>query len=431
MNILDDTCTIYSVNVFDKQDDTDSVEFIEEDEPLSRVLLGLARILGSGTNFNGGFGLTKAALTVKSSSEDMDSYIRESDFYWQLLNTVQLTCECFKRHNYIGNYIIYEEVNDQTMKLLDLFDAGNNLILSIEAHWFFTGSFIVLTRYTKHISDIFHKLTAIKLTCLLSNSELERPKDLYDIYCLNQCYCVNTKTIAKFMRRKINWSNYPVTADQLRNWMKRYNTMQLVDVSTQTRRLKPDFFTVRRDFVTIMYNLYYHKETILDLRTYMSYNEYRSRSKYPYDKLIGSHGKKYVVMFDRALWHAGLIKDCNSQLTLACLGNDVMHVNTFMTTFINNPWFQWDEYTTPSPKSGNILYPTEERALIECIIFQQEFDNEYMLDTAIRNYWLKHKSWDRLYEMTAKMQKALEIESSEFSEKLRFDIFCWTAGNGD
>lgn len=425
MNILDDTCTMYSVNVFDKQDSTDVVEFVEDDEPLSRVILGFARILGSGTNFNGGFGLTKAALTVKSSSEDMDSYIRESSFYWRLLNTMRLTCACFKRHDYIGGYTISEEVRNQTIKLLSLFDINNELIIDIEVHWIATGALVPFTRCSKYVSDVIHKIVASKLNSLLSSNELERPKDLYDIYCLNQLYGVNTKIIAKFTDRKINWNNYPVSANQLRNWISQYDTLQLVDAATQTSRLKPNFFTVRRDFVTIMYNLYFHKEMQLCPRTYMFYNEYKSRAKYPFDKLVGSHGKKYIVMFDRALWHAGLIKDCNPQLTLACTDRDISYTSTFMTTFIDNPWFQWYEYTTPSPKSSNILYPTAERALVECIFFQKEFNNDNVIDEAMTTYWIKHKSWDKLFEMSIKFQHNLKIDNLEFTRRFTYDLSSW------
>lgn len=427
MNILDDTCTMYSVNVFDKQDSTDVVEFVEDDEPLSRVILGFARILGSGTNFNGGFGLTKAALTVKSSSEDMDSYIRESSFYWRLLNTMRLTCACFKRHDYIGGYTISEEVRNQTIKLLSLFDINNELIIDIEVHWIATGALVPFTRYSKYVSDVIHKIVASKLNSLLSSNELERPKDLYDIYCLNQLYGVNTKIIAKFTDRKINWNNYPVSANQLRNWISQYDTLQLVDAATQTSRLKPNFFTVRRDFVTIMYNLYFHKEMQLCPRTYMFYNEYKSRAKYPFDKLVGSHGEKYVVMFDRALWHAGLIKDCNPQLTLACTDRGISYTSTFMTTFIDNPWFRWYEYTIPSPKSSNILYPTAERALVECIFFQKEFNNDSVIDEAMHTYWIKHKSWDKLFEMSVKFQHNLKIDNLEFARRFTYDLSSWTS----
>lgn len=427
MNILDDICTMYSVNVFDKQDSTDVVEFVEDDEPLSRVILGFARILGSGTNFNGGFGLTKAALTVKSSSEDMDSYIRESSFYWRLLNTMRLTCACFKRHDYIGGYTISEEVRNQTIKLLSLFDINNELIIDIEVHWIATGALVPFTRYSKYVSDVIHKIVASKLNSLLSSNELERPKDLYDIYCLNQLYGVNTKIIAKFTDRKINWNNYPVSANQLRNWISQYDTLQLVDAATQTSRLKPNFFTVRRDFVTIMYNLYFHKEMQLCPRTYMFYNEYKSRAKYPFDKLVGSHGEKYVVMFDRALWHAGLIKDCNPQLTLACTDRGISYTSTFMTTFIDNPWFRWYEYTIPSPKSSNILYPTAERALVECIFFQKEFNNDSVIDEAMHTYWIKHKSWDKLFEMSVKFQHNLKIDNLEFARRFTYDLSSWTS----
>lgn len=122
------------------------------------------------------------------------------------------------------------------------------------------------------------------------------------------------------------------------------------------------------------------------------------KSDYPYDKLMGSFGKKYVVMLQRALWNAGLTTAYIPMLQLGSIGAEIDGLGTFAAIFYNNPWFDKYDFTTPSPESKNILYPTAERAIIESILFVEHCDEGILLES-LKNYYDREQSWGKLYEI--------------------------------
>lgn len=158
----------------------------------------------------------------------------------------------------------------------------------------------------------------------------------------------------------------------------------------------------------------YFQESIKNLKS----------SNYPFDALMGSFGTKYVVMFERALWKNGLTYLYTPQLSLATLGEDINGLGTFAAIFINNPWFQWYDYTTPSPKSENILYPNAERALVDSIIFVDQCDQGVLIES-LRNYYDRYKSWNGLHEMLKHYHEAFDHTFIDFYSKFKDKLNYW------
>lgn len=109
-----------------------------------------------------------------------------------------------------------------------------------------------------------------------------------------------------------------------------------------------------------------------------------------YDRLFAG-----IVTMNTALARNGLVYFSPVYLDIAskaaCSKSGIMrYLNTNTDT---------EHYTRPSKDNPNLLIPTRERALVDYMLYQDEYGDEGLLIEALQNYLEQFKDMDKLYEV--------------------------------
>ena len=105
-----------------------------------------------------------------------------------------------------------------------------------------------------------------------------------------------------------------------------------------------------------------------------------------------------VICGNCSLARNGLTYYSGKHLDLFTKYKELHNLNLAVITYYYNPNIDYTNFVRPMETNPNILLPSPERAIIECIKFI-DFVSEDILLEAIQNYKLWYKSYDKLYPM--------------------------------
>lgn len=107
---------------------------------------------------------------------------------------------------------------------------------------------------------------------------------------------------------------------------------------------------------------------------------------------------KVVICGNCSLARNGLTYYPGKHLDLFTKYKELDNLNLSVITYYYNPNIDYTNFVTPMETNVNILLPSPERAIIECIKFIDIVQEDILIE-AIQNYKLFYKSYDKLYEM--------------------------------
>lgn len=122
----------------------------------------------------------------------------------------------------------------------------------------------------------------------------------------------------------------------------------------------------------------------------MMSNEY-----YTIDREIKS---PVVVCNICALARNGLTYESGKHLDLFTKYKELDNLCLSVINYYYNPNIDYINFVEPMETNPNILLPSPERAIIECIKFIKNMDESILIE-ALQNYKLWHKNYDKLYNM--------------------------------
>ena len=115
-----------------------------------------------------------------------------------------------------------------------------------------------------------------------------------------------------------------------------------------------------------------------------------------YDVITGQDGK-HVLIGEQALSRCGLTSLHTVVVQCSTLCKLIHGAKSEFNAWYFNPMADDYSYTKPSPVCSNILEPTQERALVEYMLFHDYFDEGILIE-GIQTYGFQHDNdWSKLY----------------------------------
>jgi len=122
----------------------------------------------------------------------------------------------------------------------------------------------------------------------------------------------------------------------------------------------------------------------------MSYNDYIIL-----DKEIKT---PVVICGNCSLARNGLTYYSGKHLDLFTKYRGLNNLNLAVITYYYNPNIDYTNFVKPLKSNNNLLVPSMERAIIECIKFIDTVSEGSLIE-ALKNYQLRYKNYDKLYPM--------------------------------
>lgn len=218
---------------------------------LDYMVQELANVFGTKLTFKGGYMLTKLMASRARQTTDIDFSILHEEVYTEIKSKLREIAEHFVSLNIIDTYKIKEEIKPQMSGGVDMYKNGQK-ILGVDVGWHDTtyGTIIKDLDVATVQSFSIERMLADKITAILSRKRFRRPKDLYDLFSITECFTFDAKKISDYILRRgspVDWQNYPFTDEVLEQYEKAYNKLNLTSIYKGGSLSKPDFnFTYSR-----------------------------------------------------------------------------------------------------------------------------------------------------------------------------------------
>lgn len=280
--------------------------------------------------------------------------------YTEMKSKFYLIGEEFIKQGLIPSYEIIEVNPDSQTGGMKLKDRNNNTLISLDvrmSHLYFgvhTGTLKIA------IADSYHadveRLLSNKLLSVVSKGDKD-VKDLYAIYLLTEYLDI----VPEYEQHLFN--KLPLTDEDLINYLHTW---------------KQDTTLKTFDFRKSLERLYY-------LLT--SNNQ---------DEEIKT---KAVICGDRALEESGLLYyNPGARLDIFTKYKELDNLYLCVISYHYNPNIDYTNFVKSLKSNNNLLVPSMERAIIECIKFIYTVSEGSLIE-ALKDYQLRYKSYDKLYEM--------------------------------
>ena len=139
---------------------------------------------------------------------------------------------------------------------------------------------------------------------------------------------------------------------------------------------------------------------------------------YRFDEIVGADNEKHILIGEQALYRCGL-----TTLILPVLQCSSGYLNS---NGLSSPVVRWyfnpmyNQYfdTNPSPACPNILEPSQERALMESMVYHDYFDEGILIE-AIKTYGFQHDNdWGKIYDLFKMKKFSTDIPDYWINEAL-------------
>lgn len=231
---------------------------------LDEMALVLSRLFGDRLAFKGGYMLSKMMPSVARQTTDIDFSIQNSDIYASLIDAMNHIGEHFVKNGYIDHYVVKDTVQPKRSGGMDMYTADGSKVLGIDVGWH--DITFGTTTTSIDIGEVraftVERMLADKVTAILSRKRFRRPKDIYDLYCITNCFDFDANLINDYILKRTEgagaeWSNYPFNETVLREYEHAYNKLVVKSVKTSVQLDKPDFDEVLKRFYTLCNKLLY------------------------------------------------------------------------------------------------------------------------------------------------------------------------------
>ena len=226
------------------------------------MVIRLVRTFGDKLAFKGGYMLTKLMPKFARQTTDIDFSIQSSELYNSLINEMDEIGEDFISKGYISSYRIKKSIEKHMSGGMDMYDISGRKVLGIDIGWHDITFGTVVTSID--IGDInafsIERMLADKITAILSRKRFRRPKDVYDLYCISNCFDFDLQLVNEYILRRTEgkgaeWDNYPFSEQVLIEYRKAYDKLSLNSMYKGVTLQKPRFEDVMSRFSNICESL--------------------------------------------------------------------------------------------------------------------------------------------------------------------------------
>lgn len=202
--------------------------------------------------------LTKLIPETARQTADIDFSIQDSELYQELISVMKRIGEEFIERGFIVSYTIKDVLERYRSGGMDMFDETGRKVLGIDIGWH--DITFGTTTTTISIGDInaftVERMLADKITAILSRKRFRRPKDIYDLYCITNCFDFDVNAVNDYILKRTEgagaeWQNFPFNSVVLNEYKKAYDSLSLDSIYKDTKLPKPDFNDVINRFNSI------------------------------------------------------------------------------------------------------------------------------------------------------------------------------------
>lgn len=287
--------------------------------------------------------------------------------YTEMKSKFHLMGEDFIKQGLIHSYEIIEANPNSEIGGMRLKDKNNNILISLDVkmlHLYF-GVHTNTLKIT--LADSYHadveRLLSNKLLAAISKVDKD-VKDLYAIYLLTEYLDIDSEQHL--------FNKLPLTEEDLINYMHTW---------------KQDTTLKTFDFRKSLERLYY---------LLASNNQ---------DEEIKT---KAVICGDHALEESGLLYyNPGARLDIFTKYKELDNLYLSVISYHYNPNIDYTNFVKPLKSNNNLLVPSMERAIIECIKFIDTVSEGSLIEV-LKDYQLWYKNYDKLYAMAAFYQVSKE-----------------------
>lgn len=236
----------------------ESVEYNPVNSQMDYMVLELVREFGDRLAFKGGYMLTKLMPDTARQTTDIDFSIQSSELYQQLIKSMERIGEHFKAIGECSSYKVKETIAPTMSGGMDLYDALGRKFLGIDVSWHDITYGTVTTSID--IGDLrafeVERMLADKVSAILSRKRFRRPKDLYDLYCITNCFDFDANKVNEYILYRTqgagaDWQNYPFNEAIEREYHRAYDLLNVASIAVGYVITKPDWNIVYQRFNTI------------------------------------------------------------------------------------------------------------------------------------------------------------------------------------
>ena len=244
----------------EKETYTESSAVNEENNYLDRMVQILSHEFGDNLAFKGGYMLTKLIPDYARQTTDIDFSIQSSELYNQLLQVMSKIGDEFVKDGYIERYTLKDCISKTLSGGMDMYSSDGSKVLGIDVGWHDLTYGLTTTSINVGSVTAFtvERMLSDKIKAILSRKRFRRSKDIYDLYCITNCFNFNAKIVNDFMLKGNNqpeWQNFPFSEEVIREYEKAYTKLRLVSIVKNRELPKPKFTSVLERFNTICYKL--------------------------------------------------------------------------------------------------------------------------------------------------------------------------------
>lgn len=212
----------------------ESIEYNPVNSQMDYMVLELVREFGDKLAFKGGYMLTKLMPDTARQTTDVDFSIQNSAPYQQLLKSMERIGEHFKSIGECSSYKIKQEITPTMSGGMDIFDEYGRKFLGIDVGWHDITYGTVTTSID--ICDLrafeVERMLADKVSAILSRKRFRRPKDLYDLYCITNCFNFDANKVNEYILYRTqgagaDWQNFPFNEVMEREYKHAYDSLRL------------------------------------------------------------------------------------------------------------------------------------------------------------------------------------------------------------
>ena len=276
--------------------------------------------------------------------------------YTEMKSKFHLMGEDFIKQGLIHSYDIIEVTPDSEIGGMRLKDKNNNILISLDvrmSHLYFgvhTGTLKITLADSYQVESLLFN----KLFSAVSKGDKD-VKDLYDVYLLTEYLDIDSE------QQLCN--TLPLTDEDLITYIhtwKQDNTLKTFDF---------------RKSLEMLYYLLVPNNQDEEIKT------------------------KAVICGDRALEESGLLYyNPGARLDIFTKYKELNNLNLAVITYYYNPNIDYTNFVKPLKSNNNLLVPSMERAIIECIKFIDTVSEGSLIE-ALKDYQLRYKNYDKLYTM--------------------------------
>ncbi len=250
---------------------TESIEYISNETALDRIALVLSRAFGDKIAFKGGYMLANMIPDLARQTGDVDISIQNSELYNDMLIVMRKIGMYFVDNGYAKRFEVKPEIHERMSGGMKIYRKDGSVLAGLDIGWhdLTFGTTTTNISIGNVRSFTIERMLSDKITAILSKSRFRRPKDLYDVYCITNCFDFSIDVVNDFILKRTggagaDWQNYPFNPTVLREYEKAYNSLKVYKLGTTDLRVKPEFIIVMNRFNDIAATLCSRKGVLWD-----------------------------------------------------------------------------------------------------------------------------------------------------------------------